>query len=261
MKRLLPTIAVLLFLFFEIQGVTALSDRKIAILGDSMSWIGGDSCTNERGWTSHFKNKLKPGRIDMYARSGATWTNAAGTRKSTESYSEVLDDDNVVFNQALRLLEKCESDVTAKPDIIIIYAGANDAWFGKRHRPGYLTTGFSGGYPTSAEACDPSDFTTLESSVGLTCSLLQNRFEDARIILVTPVEMAKTTASNVHTVSDIIERTGKKMGLEVVRADKEVEIRNSVESKRKKYTTDGVHTNKEGARLIADCISSYLMSD
>lgn len=236
---------------------TGFRDKRVAVLGDSMSWIGGDSCTNENGWTYHFKEMVRPYVIDVYARSGATWTNTVRTKRDSHSYSEVIHDDNVIYNQVIRLIDNVVDNPANKPDLLIIYAGANDAWFGRK-RPGCLNRGVLTPDLSQPEKCVPSGFTTLEASIKLSLSLLRSRFPDVDIILVTPVEMAQTSRKNINDVSEIIESVSLEFDLPCLRADRDVDIRHDVEAAGHTYTTDGAHTNSAGARLIADYIVSNL---
>lgn len=224
-----------------------LQDVDVAILGDSMTWIGGDSCQNDTGWTYYFKRETSPLSVSIYARSGATWTNTKRTTVSPDFYSEVLDDNNVLYNQAARLVRDTSEGRTPFPGLIILYAGANDAWF-EKSRPGMFI-------PVEADSIRPellpSQATSLDGSIMLTAGYLHQHFPDARIVFVTPVEMSKTSPDKVYRVADTISRTASRLGYEVIRADRNVEIRHLQECRQFKHTYDGVHTNPSGARLIA----------
>lgn len=227
--------------------------KKIALLGDSMTWIGGDSCQNPRGWSHYLKESGLADQIDVYARSGATWTNTSKTRHNPAHYSETLNDDNVIYNQVVRLID-ATADRTDSPDAIIIFAGANDAWFSDR-RPGIFNSAssVSSSPPSGGWGAIPLP-TTLYGSVNLVCDMLKAKFPSAYIVAVTPVQMTKTDAETVHKVSDIIEKAALEKECSVLRADKEVGITHDRETKALTYTSDGVHTNPAGARLIADFI-------
>ena len=230
---------------------------KIALLGDSMTWIGGDSCQNPTGWSHVLKESGIAGKIDIYARSGATWTNTKSTKRNPGHYTELLHDDNVVYNQAVRLIEKADKS-NENPDIIVLFAGANDAWFAAK-RPGIYDNEDSN-IQYSLDT-DPASVTTLEGSINLVCELLQERFPDATLLFVTPLQMSKTDAETIFKVSDIIDTVASKKGYQVLRADKETAINHEQEAKSPKYTYDGVHTNPEGAHLLGDYILSILISN
>lgn len=251
--KLITHIAILLTLIIG-SGYSS-AKTTLALLGDSMTWIGGDSCDKERGWTYHFKSAADSlFRIDMYARSGATWTNTSTTKGDPQAYSAKLDDENVIFAQVLRLIGASKNDSEKCPDIILIYAGANDAWFASK-RPGIFNDSIKFTGNTQPAAC-----TSLSSSIDLCVSMLREAFPMARIVLMTPIEMSKTSAERINQVGDIIERCGDKAGIEVLRADRHVPIRHLVEKKKFTYTTDGVHSNPAGAKLIADYIFTSLFT-
>lgn len=239
-KLALPALALLSVVAAALPNGTAGQRRyeRIAILGDSMTWIGGDSCQNDRGWTHTFRELYGPAEIDIYARSGATWTDSPCTKGDTTQYSEVITDENVISNQMRCLIGRAERHEVTAPDLVIIYAGANDAWFSSR-RPGIF---------------DATARTSLDSCVRSVCGSLTAAFPETRIILVTPVEMTKVTEAKIRKVSDIIEKSGRSSGAVTLRADRDVEIRRSQELKRLTNTSDGVHTTPAGARLIGEYV-------
>lgn len=80
--------------------------------------------------------------------------------------------------------------------------------------------------------------------------------------MVTPVEMSKVSAAEIRRVSDIIEREAANHGIVTLRADKDLPIKHDIEKRNdngvKRYTTDGVHTNEAGARLIGNYLSKKI---
>lgn len=229
---------------------------KYALLGDSMTWIGGDSCEKATGWSHILKKSGFAHSIGMYARSGATWTNTSKTKKDSSFYSELLHDNNVVYNQAWRLIEDSNNEGFETPDCIIIFAGANDSWFAD-HRPGIFNDCHTDAIFN--EDTDPSTVTNLYGSVLLVCDLLNSRFPNANLIVVTPLQMSKVSAEAIHYTSDIIDAAASSRGCRVLRADKEAGIRHEIESTSPTYTYDGVHTNSEGANLVGNFILSNIL--
>lgn len=231
---------------------------RIALLGDSMTWIGGDSCQNPTSWSHYLKESGIAGGIDMYARSGATWTNTCNTKADADFYSEILNDDNVVYNQTLRLIKEADADIMHTPDVIVIFAGANDAWFCDK-RPGIFDNVLPS-LDTYDKDTDPASVTSLAGCVSLTCYLLKDIFPDSKIVLVTPLEMSKAPAGMTARVADAIESAGIACRVMTLRADREVAIRHQEEKKKPHYTYDGVHTNPEGARMLGQYIIENLKS-
>ena len=229
---------------------------RIALLGDSMTWIGGDSCQNDTSWSHILKESGIASAIDVYARSGATWTNTANTKRNPQHYTELLDDDNVIYNQAVRLIERADTSDTV-PDLIVLFAGANDAWFAAK-RPGIFDSiGKDAAYTSST---DPAKVTSLEGSVRLVSDILSAYFSDATMLFVTPLQMSKTDAETIFKVSDIIEKTASEKGHPTLRPDKDTGITHEQEAKSPEYTSDGVHTNPKGARIVGDYITNYIFS-
>lgn len=256
---LLPAVLAILlgFLYVPEADADTLSGKpRIALLGDSMTWIGGDSCQNKTGWSHILKESGIASVIDVYARSGATWTNTATTRRNPEHYTELLHDDNVVYNQAVRLIERADS-CDAAPDLIILFAGANDAWFAAR-RPGIFNSNDKDAAYSSST--DPAGVTSLEGSIRLVSDILQSRFPEATLLFVTPLQMSKTDAETIFKVSDIIENTASEKGWHTLRADKDTGITHEQEAGSPTFTSDGVHTNPEGARIVGDYITRFILT-
>ncbi len=255
---ILSVFAICSIVYFYAKGAEYSEDfkLKIALLGDSMTWIGGDSCQNSVGWSHYLKESTTSCEINVYARSGATWTNTRNTHSDTEFYSEILHDDNVVYNQMLRLIKEADADKMHTPDIIVIFAGANDAWFCDK-RPGI----FYAPHPSldvPNKKIDPSMETSLFGSVRLVCNKLKVRFPKTKIVLITPIEMSKVPAEMTVRVSDTIESAGDVCGVTTLRADRDVAIRHIEEKNKPRYTYDGVHTNAEGARMLGEYIVGEL---
>ncbi len=225
-------------------------DMDIAVLGDSNTSIGGDSCTIEKGWTCWFQRTVQPHTIRSYARSGATWTNTRNTHLDTEGYTEVLADNNVVYNQAERLVKAYRQGTQPAPHLIIIAAGTNDAWF-KRQRQALFQKSAADAFEQTIRqltARKPSEVLTLAESVRYTVELLLDAFPQARIILLTPMQTVKAPYADTQRVGDIIEAVGQRMSLPVVRQDHITGIYREREAQKPHLTTDGTHTSTEGAR-------------
>lgn len=221
----------------------------VVILGDSNTWIGGDDCDNPKGWNKWFVDIFKPQSCKSYARSGATWTNTVSTRPNTEENIAVLGNDNVIYNQILRLSAACQKGLQPTPHLIIIAAGTNDAWFVKKRPRVFSKTVeqvFAGG---SLLDHNPNQVLSLAESVRYGCEKLNSLFPHAQIILLTPLQAIQPTQANLDKASDIIEQCGCRMGLKVIRQDRECCVRRADEMKMKRYTTDGAHTSEEGARI------------
>ena len=238
------------------DGFTPAIIPRVALLGDSMTWIGGDSCQNETGWSHVLKESGLASTIDVYARSGATWTNTINTKRHPDHYTELLHDDNVVYNQAVRLIERADTSDTA-PDLIILFAGANDAWFSSK-RPGIFDDDDSEHSVTPDQL--PGSHTSMAGSIRLVSEILQEKFPNATLLFVAPLQMSKTDAATIHHVADIIEATAKERGQTTLRADRETGITHEQEAAAPRHTSDGVHTNPSGAKILGDYIIDHLQN-
>lgn len=228
-------------------------DTDVVLLGDSNTWLGGDSCDSKKGWSWWFRDSYRPATCVSYARSGATWTNTPVTTRDIADYSETISDNNVIYNQVCRLVESVRTGVQPMPQLVVVMAGTNDAWFGSK-RPLALSEtadeAFVRNMPASA-----SEAVTLASSVRLSCGILMRELPSARIVLVTPMQSVSAGADAIAAVSAVIADCGCKMGLSVIRLDINGCVNAEKERLHRTYTYDGNHTNTEGARCIGEYVA------
>lgn len=240
---------------------------SVALLGDSITWLGGDDCSGERGWSRYFLEEMgsKVASCRSFARSGATWTNTPSTKRDINSVSEVLDCNNVIYNQVCRLIGEVESGSMSSPDVVMIAAGINDAWF-QKSRPGALsqTPGDVFSINTDRFITDtpPHEVLSIAYAVRFNCELLMEAFPDSQIVLLTPSQCTKVPFETVSEVSDIIEGCAARMALGVIRLDRCGSLYSVREAVASHSTYDGVHTSPEGARrngvMIANALRSML---
>ena len=245
---------------FLMPTITVGQNVDVVILGDSNTWIGGDECDQPQGWNKWFKDVFQPTTCKSYARSGATWTNTPQTHRNTLENIEVLGNDNVIYNQICRLQEAVDSGIQDKPQLIVILAGTNDAWFTKA-RPKALSKSVC--KACSTDCCKITDrpvneVLTLAESVCYGCELLKAAYPEARIILLTPLQSVAAGTENITKASDIIEDCGQRMGLSVIRLDKDGGIDAAKEKVKHHLTIDGTHTSKAGARLVGTFIAQQI---
>ena len=248
-----------LLVLVSILAVAVVSARDIryAFLGDSNTWSGGVGCTQDDSWTYWFMQQFMPASCYNYARSGATWTNTSETLRLPMDSSAVLGPQNVVFNQALRLIRSSQMGQPA-PDVILIMAGTNDAWFMAK-RPDMWSMTVEEAFAVSEDQLakmEPNQAVSLASSIRLTCETLRRAFPMADIVLLTPTQTTKAENQTISRISDIIEGCGMILGMPVVRLDGEQYISSKQESRQLTFTKDGVHTNRSGARRIGLKIAS-----
>jgi lysophospholipase L1-like esterase len=243
---------------------TAQEPLHVVILGDSNTWIGGDDCDKPQGWNKWLKDVLQPTTCKSYARSGATWTNTSETRRNTKENIEVLGNDNVIYNQICRLQEAVDSGIQPTPQLILIMAGTNDAWFQKQRLQALSESQIHDcGHCTNHATC-PHDsrpvnkILTLAESVCYGCGLLRTAYPEARIILLTPLQSVQAGSANITKAGDIIERCGQQMGLSVIRMDKEAGIDAAKEKVKHRLTTDGTHTSELGARQVGTFVARQI---
>ncbi|MGM9694313.1 MAG: SGNH/GDSL hydrolase family protein [Alloprevotella sp.] len=237
----------------------------IVVLGDSNTWLGGDDCSDDKGWTYYFKNELRPASCRSYARSGATWSHTAKTCADTEEDAEVITDNNVLHNQYLRLRRDVLQGKQPRPTLLLIAAGTNDAWFCQKQRKGCLDNPKEADANANANAnadnilaLDLSELTGLREAVLFNCLTIRRDFPQTRIVLLTPLQSVHAGLRPIALAGDCIEACAKQLGVECFRQDKECCVRNLTEQKERRHTTDGTHLNRTAARLIGQQLAKVL---
>ncbi len=233
----------------------------VAILGDSNTWTGGDDCSGDNAWTRSWVDLYRPASARSYARSGATWTNTATTKRNVTQDISVLGPDNTIYNQVERLAAAIADGSQKTPSLIIIMAGTNDAWFSKR-RPGAFDT-------TAADAlASPSDdelllrapsaVRSLAQAVRQNCLRLRMIAPGAQIVLIGPLQSVQAPDDMIAAAGSIIEDTGAGMGIPVIRLDRDFELSSAEEEKEHRLTRDGTHTSVAGAALLGSFLNDRI---
>lgn len=227
--------------------------QRVAIIGDSNTWLGGDDNKGEKGWNHWFCEYFKPDFCKSFARSGATWTNTPKTKLNTKENIGSLGDNNVAYNQLQRMLAVPE----LKPDIVIIALGTNDLWF-KNKRPNLFSDSRLNYEKDDFFTTPPSKLLTLADCVHHTVRSLRRAYPDAAIVFITPPECIHIKNTELKQFSDTLEAIGKTLGASTIRLDKLSEIKSEKERIKKEFTYDGTHTSVKGAKSNGAIIAREL---
>ena len=234
----------------------------VAILGDSNTWLGGDDCSQDKAWSKWFNDWFAPASCRSYARSGACWTNTTSTVVNTIEDIGVLGDDNVIYNQVMRLIEAHEAGEQPTPQLILIAAGANDAWFVNKRPMAFAITPQQALHHRWSNVTQklPGQVLTLAESAAYCSLLLHDRFPRAIIVFVSPAHATKVKTNLINQVGAILESTGLSLKQHTIRLDMLSPISHATEKKRHTYTYDGIHTNVQGAKTNGEIIVRSLES-
>lgn len=233
--------------------LTNVQAQRIAILGDSNTWLGGDENKGEKGWNHWFVAEFKPDFCKSYARSGATWTSTNKTKLDTKENIGSLGDNNVAYNQLQRLL----ADKTMNPDIIIIALGTNDLWF-KNKRPNLFAEPQLNSDSKSLLSTPPNKLLTLADCVTFTVKTLKKAYPKAKIVFISPAQCVQVDKKEISLFGDKLETLGKELEVATIRLDKLSLIDSDKEKKKKEFTYDGVHTSVKGAKANGTLIANEL---
>lgn len=238
---------------------------NIVLIGDSITWLSGVNCTDDRGWGKWFKDKFNPQTIKNYAWSGATWSNTENT-VATDTEISSLDDNNTIWQQIRRLIADVNSDLQVTPDVVIIAAGVNDVIGNEAGvRPNVFSKtaeqAFSNrnSYITEASV---QTITTLADSVRYGCEMLIQAFPNVQIILATPLQATRgdTPLDKMATARQIIKDCAAFLSANVIEQDKVCGVYYTQEKVGHHNLYDGLHTNATGAKKVGRIIASIVKS-
>ncbi len=211
-----------LFLTSLLFAFKADTPKKIIFFGDSITQAG----VNPGGYITMMK--------EMYAKAGNT--------------SELIGA-GIGGNKVYDLFLRMEEDVLSKkPDVVVIYVGVNDVW----HKASYGT------------GTDADKFTKFYMAL-----IKKMQSQGIKLILTTPAAIGeKTDHSNqqdgdLNQYSKIIRDLAKEHKCALVDLRKEFlayNLANNPENKEKGIlTTDRVHLNEAGNKLVAELMFKELM--
>jgi isoamyl acetate esterase len=211
-----------LFLTSLLFAFKADTPKKIIFFGDSITQAG----VNPGGYITMLK--------DMYAKAGNT--------------SELIGA-GIGGNKVYDLFLRMEDDVLSKkPDVVVIYVGVNDVW----HKASYGT------------GTDADKFTKFYTAL-----IKKMQAQGIKLILTTPAAIGeKTDHSNqqdgdLNQYSKIIRDLAKEHKCGLVDLRKEFlayNLANNPENKGQGIlTTDRVHLNEAGNKLVAELMFRELM--
>ena len=232
----------------------------IVLLGDSNTWIGGDDCSQEQGWNYWFAQHFPHRSIRSYARSGATWTHTLKTSRDEQQNTGKLADNNVVSNQVFRLISAYRNGTQPTPHLIIIAAGTNDFWF-LQARPSALLQDVSRVFalPQQEVLKTPLNrLLSLAQAMRYDCTLLQQTFPQARIILLSPLQSTAFSAERLAEGTARMVQIAQQLRLPLIRQDKICSLRADDERKNFVYSTDGTHTSVLGAQRNGQILAQHI---
>lgn len=258
-RRFTWLLMVCLFATGVCSGKTDSTDVHVVMLGDSNTWLGGDNCDKPKGWNKWFRDKVMPKTCRSYARSGATWTNTKETKENVVENIGVLGNDNVIYNQIVRLFQAFDKGEQESPNLILISAGTNDVWFEEKRPEVWDMTAEEAFADSLMDSREVSDVRTLTGAMRHCCLMIRKKFPDSRIVILTPMQTTAAPTEKIHRAGLLMEECAKLMDLEVVRLDTESCVRSDEERKHKRFTYDGTHTSVEGAKRNGYMIAERVM--
>ncbi|MBK8055915.1 MAG: G-D-S-L family lipolytic protein [Saprospiraceae bacterium] len=219
-------IKIYFFLFLSLMTETFLNQnpKKVIFFGDSITEAG----VNPKGYISILNDMLL---------------------KNGQSQNYELIGSGIGGNKVYDLFFRMERDVLAKkPDIVVIWIGVNDVWHKSSHGTG-----------------------TDADKFGLMYSDIIYRLQNAgiKVYCCTPACIGeKTDHSNqqdgdLNEYSKIIRKSASSKGADIIDIRQrflDYNIKNNKSNKRSGIlTTDGVHLNETGNKLVAEWMSEQIL--
>ena len=234
--------------------------KRIAILGDSITWLALATVNYNRGWVTHFRELLKFAELRNYARSGATWAHTANTKYNITEYTESLSDDNVIYNQVNRLINDVDNNGVTAPDFIIILAGTNDAWY-PQYRPDAVAD-----TPASVMSDESvwlnvktiGSLTSIPKAMRYVAEMIWNKFPNCQVVVTTPLQSTAFTTDRREAIADSIKGSADYLSWAVIEQDKVCDISRIREHQGYYMTYDGTHTSEAGAKMVGVILASQL---
>ena len=235
-----------------------LTKKKIALMGDSITWLSLSS-TPKRGWVTYFFEHLKFGEHRNYARSGATWSNTQATVANVEENTTSTTNDNTLYNQINRLIADVDGGFV--PDYLVISAGINDVWFPSLRpdalakTPDEVMRSEQHYTATSAALC-----TSIAEAIRLAAEMLWNKLPDVQVILMSPMQSVPVNYDKLRQVTEIERGCAAYLGWDFIAQMDEIPVNRIFEKWGYRMTYDGTHTSEMGARVAGGLIAAKVKS-
>lgn len=228
------------------QITTDFSSRNIAIFGDSISCLGSN-------WTTFFKSMSNFKNVYNYAVGGAKWR--CGGSAVDLSGIQTGNDNNNLWNQYNRLNDAVLQGTAQSPDLIIMFAGANER-YGNATQWGTPDAAFETSINYNDMDVPTTDVDTVAKSIRYIVEKTMSKYLDAKIILCTPIPITSDNNHAMRQVSELIRGCACELGCGVIDLYHLCGIHPVVNGT---YTLrDGLHTNDKGSSMIAHTILNYI---
>ena len=234
--------------------------KRIAILGDSLTWLEMSPTLYNRGWVTHFRELLKFAELRNYARSGATWSHTASTQYDITEDTQSISNDNVIYNQLNRLINDVDNNGVTAPDFIFILAGTNDAWYPAQRPDAVADT------PASVMSDESvwlnvksiGSLTSIPKAMRYVAEMIWDKFPDCQVVVTTPLQSTAFTTDRREAIAESIKGSAEYLSWAVIEQDKVCDISRIRESQGYYMTYDGTHTSEAGAKMVGEILASQL---
>lgn len=213
-----------------------LMNLNIVMIGDSITWMGGDNCDDEDGWTYWFKQKANPKSCRSYAVSGATLC-----------YQPSWQTQNDAYMQLQRIIsDKGEGMYPNGIDLVFVAMGTND--LGNSSAKYSVTAEEEFNNATTYANYTQQDLTSFAKAIRYLCEQLYVNFPNVQIVFLSPQQRSNFNTSMLLTMGDFIESCTDYLSVNTIRLDKHCGTYHTRECVENHKLIDGTHTSQLGAR-------------
>lgn len=256
------------------------ANKVIYVLGDSITWLGGDNCDGtrtgyeHRGWTEYFKERIQPRIMKSYARSGATLSCYSDSQENPSANYGSPAADNILWNQVVRMKNDIDNGADI-PDYIIIAAGCNDAFmyetteesYAERHTAinGLLSDNVENILNTNVGESWYGIKTPTEcASIAKTMRWMKDAFvsicPNAQVIICTPLQSHYSSLTTQNEVSQRIDECSQFVSWSTINQGKDCMISRLQEAKGYHFTADGTHPSVLGATMVGHILARKVLN-
>lgn len=228
-----------------------LNDMNVVLMGDSLT----DEKVNGM-WVQPFNELANPKTLTNYGRGYCTWTNSNDTYFDISSTENAKTSENVIWNQYNKLKNDVSEGNIAEPDLVIIFAGTNDA--GQHKTSKEPSEVFMGSITPKA-----NKLVDIASSIRFVVENLYYEYPNAKVVLVTPPDSTAEEyimQTEVPRVREVIRECVSYLGSGLI--DLEKSAIKYIREKQKKYflRSDGIHFSEVGGKYVARFIFENLLN-
>lgn len=244
--------------------------KNYLLLGDSITALGN----NDYGWEYHFRKIMKPNRVVNISVNGCSWKDKGDT-PAYDGNPVPESNLNVIGNQVQKVINQKVAGNTDYDnfDVIIIACGTNDDYdLNNPETDETIEAEFVTGYGTNNFAIKPINDVNRKTFAGImryTYEKLNELYPNAIFFVTTPLQEVYESYKSIKAKGDLIDAVADRLSINTINArrcgilniyespvgDIDYDHPTGSSSNHKRDLSDGIHTNKNGAKKLGEFIA------